>query len=112
MSTYDKKATSRKGNNKKKAQAHQNTTAWKHNKNSRKTREIEDLPVYGLCGRCTEVILWRKKYRKYKPLTSVKKCTNCQEKAIKEAYHVLCHNCASAKNVCAKCLESREIVTT
>ncbi|KAI9300467.1 hypothetical protein BJ944DRAFT_273006 [Cunninghamella echinulata] len=111
MSTYESKATSRKGKNAKKGQAHQNTTAWKPNKNSKKTRTINSLPVYGLCQRCTDVILWRKKYRKYKPLTSVKKCTNCEEKAIKEAYHVLCNKCATEKKVCAKCLESKEIIT-
>ncbi|KAI8970367.1 hypothetical protein BDF20DRAFT_826037 [Mycotypha africana] len=112
MSTYEKKASSRKGNNSKKGQAHQNNTAWKANKNSKKTRQINALPVYGLCQRCTDVILWRKKYKKYKPLTTVKRCTNCQEKAIKEAYHVLCDNCAREKGVCAKCLESKEIITT
>ncbi|KAG2221835.1 hypothetical protein INT45_003549 [Circinella minor] len=111
MSSYEKKGTSRKGNNRKTGQAHQNTTAWKPNKNSKKTREINALPVYGLCQRCTDVIMWRKKYRKYKPLTALKKCTGCQEKAIKEAYHVLCNNCASDKKVCAKCLESKEIIT-
>ena len=73
MSSYENKGTSRKGNNRKTGQAHQNTTAWKPNKNSKKTREINALPVYGLCQRCTDVIMWRKKYRKYKPLTAVKK---------------------------------------
>ncbi|ORZ18678.1 hypothetical protein BCR42DRAFT_372226 [Absidia repens] len=111
MSTYESKATNRKGNNSKKGQAHQNTTAWKPNKNSKKTREINALPVYGLCQRCTDVILWRKKYRKYKPLTSVKKCVGCEQKNIKEAYHVLCNNCATEKKVCGKCLESKEIIT-
>lgn len=73
MSTYEKKASNRKGNSAKKGQAHQNTTAWKANKNSKKTRQINALPVYGLCQRCTDVILWRKKYKKYKPLTTAKK---------------------------------------
>ncbi|KAI8138306.1 hypothetical protein BJV82DRAFT_631803 [Fennellomyces sp. T-0311] len=111
MSTYENKGSNRKGDNRKKGQAHKNTTAWKPNKNSKKTREINALPVYGLCQRCTDVILWRKKYRKYKPLTAVKRCTCCQEKAIKEAYHVLCNKCAREKKVCAKCLESKEIIT-
>ncbi|KAI9320922.1 hypothetical protein BX666DRAFT_1820447, partial [Dichotomocladium elegans] len=100
-----------KGNNKKKGQAHQNTTAWKPNKNSKKTKAINSLPVYGLCQRCTDVIMWRKKYRKYKPLTAAKRCTQCQEKAIKEAYHVLCDGCARDKGVCAKCLEKKDIIT-
>lgn len=37
---------------------------------------------------------------------------HCQQKAIKEAYHVMCNKCAGEKNICAKCLESREIVPT
>ncbi|CAO3657814.1 unnamed protein product [Umbelopsis ramanniana] len=111
MSVYENKFTQRKGNNKKKAQAHQNSTAWKPNKNSKKTRIINALPVYGLCDKCTEVILWRKKYKKYKPLTAPKKCVSCQQKSIKEAYHVLCDDCACKRKVCAKCLESKEIVT-
>ncbi|KAG2181809.1 hypothetical protein INT44_008625 [Umbelopsis vinacea] len=112
MSVYENKSTQRKGNNAKKAQAHQNSTAWKPNKNSKKTRIINALPVYGLCNRCTDVILWRKKYKKYKPLTAPKKCTSCQQKSIKEAYHVLCDDCACKRKVCAKCLESKEIVTS
>ena len=37
--------------------------------------------------------------------------TSCQQKSIKEAYHVLCDDCACKRKVCAKCLESKEIVT-
>lgn len=73
MSTYENKGTNRKGNTAKKGQAHQNSTSWKANKNSKKSLQIANLPVYGLCKRCTDVILWRKKYKKYKPLTTVKK---------------------------------------
>ena len=36
----------------------------------------------------------------------------CEQKAIKDAYHVMCNKCAGEKNVCAKCQESREIVPT
>lgn len=73
MSTYENKGTNRKGNTSKKGQAHQNSTSWKANKNSKKSLQIANLPVYGLCKRCTDVILWRKKYKKYKPLTILKK---------------------------------------
>ncbi|CAG8444654.1 3441_t:CDS:10 [Ambispora leptoticha] len=34
---------------------------------------------------------------------------NCKEKAVKEAYHILCQKCADEKGVCAKCLEHAEI---
>ncbi|ORY99303.1 hypothetical protein BCR43DRAFT_455849 [Syncephalastrum racemosum] len=102
--------STRKGDNKKRAQKHQNITAWKPNKGSKKTKEINSLPIYGLCTRCHDQIEWRKKYRKYKPLTTPKRCTSCSEKTIKEAYHVLCNPCATDKKVCAKCLQSKEIV--
>ena len=51
------------------------------------------------------MIEWRKRYRKYKPLTVVKKCTACGEKRIKDAYHVICNQCAQKNGgQCAKCL--------
>ncbi|KAG0071255.1 hypothetical protein BGZ93_010418 [Podila epicladia] len=107
-----KKASSRKGNNKKQGQAHKNTYAFHANKSSKITKRIANMPVGGLCEKCVDVIMWRKKFKKYKPLTCMKKCVNCEQKAIKDAYHVICNNCAGEKNVCAKCLESREIVPT
>lgn len=35
----------------------------------------------------------------------------CEQKAIKDAYHVLCAQCARAKQVCAKCQEPHAIST-
>ncbi|KAG0231000.1 hypothetical protein B0O80DRAFT_380648 [Mortierella sp. GBAus27b] len=111
--TYEsKKVSSRKGSNKKQGQAYKNTFAFHANKGSKLTKKIAEMPVSGLCQKCVEVIMWRKKFKKYKPLTTMKKCVNCQQKAIKDAYHVMCNKCAGEKNVCAKCLESREIVPT
>ncbi|KAF9351633.1 hypothetical protein BGX26_010411 [Mortierella sp. AD094] len=107
-----KKVSTRKGNNKKGAQAHKNAYAFHANKSSKITKKIAAMPVGGLCEKCVEVIMWRKKFKKYKPLTTMKKCVNCEQKAIKDAYHVICTKCAGEKNVCAKCLESREIVPT
>ena len=62
-------------------------------------------PVGGTCTRCTEIIAWRKQYRKYKPRTVPGKCSGCGQKNIKAAYHVLCPDCADAREVCAKCME-------
>ncbi|KAG0044598.1 hypothetical protein BGZ83_010172 [Gryganskiella cystojenkinii] len=107
-----KKSSSRKGNTKKQGQAHKNTYAFHANKSSKITKRIASMPVGGLCEKCVEVIMWRKKFKKYKPLTTMKKCVCCEQKAIKDAYHVMCNKCAGEKNVCAKCLESREIVPT
>jgi len=92
------------------APRHQNRTAFKHNKNSKKTLTILSLPNEGLCPRCHEIIEWKKKYRKYKPLSTTKRCTKCQEKTIKRAYHTLCDPCARTLKLCAKCQQSSEIV--
>jgi hypothetical protein len=37
---------------------------------------------------------------------------NCQQKAIKAAYHTLCDTCATKESVCAKCREPNAIVST
>eukprot|EP00002_Diphylleia_rotans_P037610 TRINITY_DN8419_c0_g2_i1.p1 TRINITY_DN8419_c0_g2~~TRINITY_DN8419_c0_g2_i1.p1 ORF type:complete len:275 (-),score=86.99 TRINITY_DN8419_c0_g2_i1:57-881(-) len=90
--------------------AHQNEFAFKHNKHSKLTAKILAAPNLGLCHRCTDIVEWRKRYRKYKPLSQPKKCTSCSQKTVTLAYHVICDKCAIAKGVCAKCLESKEIV--
>lgn len=92
------------GKPKKGPPAHQNSYAFHHNKSSKLTKHIESLPIRFLCPGCVAVIEWRKKYRKYKPLTVVKKCTACGEKRIKDAYHVICGECVRATTKCAKCL--------
>ncbi|KAJ2006241.1 hypothetical protein GGI04_000888 [Coemansia thaxteri] len=104
------KASSRGSGAKKGAQKYQNAFAYTHNRGSKTTKKILALPVDGLCKRCTDQILWRKQYRKYKPLTMTKKCVSCEQKKITKAYHVLCDGCASEKGVCAKCMETEEIV--
>ncbi|RKP21454.1 hypothetical protein ROZALSC1DRAFT_20505 [Rozella allomycis CSF55] len=104
-----KKISTRKGDNSKKSQRHKNTTAFKHNRNSKLTKIILNLPVQGVCERCREIIEWRKQYRKYKPLSVPKKCSvKCEEKKVKEAYHVACLDCSIKLEICAKCLERFE----
>ena len=90
--------------------AHQNSTAFKHNPNSRLTARIAAIPNDGLCQRCHAIIEWRKKYRKYKPLSQPRKCTQCAQKTVRFAYHTRCTPCSQAKKVCAKCGEQRELV--
>lgn len=100
--------STRGGDNKKKAQAHQNTFAFKHNKNSMLTRKIAKCPIDKMCKRCTEIIEWRIDYRKYKPLTNPARCNMCQGKCIYKAYRTICDNCAVSKGLCAKCAEPVE----
>lgn len=91
------------------------------------------MPNEGLCARCHDIIEWKKKYRKYKPLTTHKRwyvslcvlcflwqqfvcltsdhrSTMCQQKAVKRAYHTVCDACARKAKVCAKCQNAKEIV--
>ena len=90
--------------------AHQNSTAFKHNPNSRLTARIAAIPNDGLCHRCHAIIEWRKKYRKYKPLSQPRKCNQCQAKTVRFAYHTRCSACSQADKSCAKCGLQRELV--
>ncbi|KAF0683256.1 Aste57867_24688 [Aphanomyces stellatus] len=102
--------SSQRGNLKKGAPKYQNSFAFKHNPKSKKTEHILGLPIHGLCPHCHDQIVWRKKYRKYKPLTQPGSCTSCHQKTVVSAYHVLCQPCAREKGVCAKCCKSEELV--
>jgi hypothetical protein len=52
---------------------HQNKFGFKHNPHSALTKKILAIPNFGLCTKCTEIIEWRKQYRKYKPIKEPKK---------------------------------------
>ncbi|KAJ8319645.1 hypothetical protein KUTeg_002803 [Tegillarca granosa] len=105
--------SSQKGNvQRKRPQKHQNTFGFKntlHDK-TQKTKQMNNVELTGLCQRCKDVIHWKIKYKKYKPLTQAKTCTKCSQKNIKQAYYVICSACASAANVCCKCLEKKEVL--
>jgi hypothetical protein len=61
--------STRGGNDKKRGPKYQNSFGYVHNRNSKRTKVIEAMPNEGCCQRCFDKIEWRKKYRKYKPLT-------------------------------------------
>ncbi|KAL3808755.1 hypothetical protein ACHAXA_010948 [Cyclostephanos tholiformis] len=88
--------STRKKKKKKKGRppAHQNTFAFRHNPKSKKTERILSSPNVGVCDRCRDKIEWRKKYRKYKPLTQPAKCNLCSMRNVLAAYHTICGNCA------------------
>lgn len=97
-------ATSRKGNFKKSSQKHQNHTVYKINqKFTDITHLISTSDVTGVCKRCRDIICWKLKYNKYKPLSVPRKCTCCLDKSIGRAYYTLCKLCSEKKGVCAKC---------
>ena len=47
--------------------------------------------------------LAKKKYRKYKPRKRSGKCSVCEERNVKRAYHSTCGPCAKSENCCAWC---------
>ncbi|DBA00872.1 TPA: hypothetical protein N0F65_008515 [Lagenidium giganteum] len=102
--------STQRGNVKRGPPKHQNTFAYKHNPKSKKTQKILAMPIFGLCTRCHDQIEWRKKYRKYKPLTKPATCNYCHQKTVTAAYHVACGSCAKERDICAKCCQSKEIV--
>ncbi|KAK3585293.1 hypothetical protein CHS0354_040239 [Potamilus streckersoni] len=107
------KMSSQRGNVQKKGPPkHQNKTAFKNNLHdkTKKTSMINRLQVAGVCRRCKDIIDWRIKYKKYKPLTQAKKCVKCLQKTVKEAYNIMCEKCSISLEVCAKCGEKKEIV--
>lgn len=95
----------------KSGQKHQNSFAYVPSKHSPKVVAIAAMPTFGgkllllsvVCKRCYEIIEWKKKMSKYKPLTQPKTCANCKRKTVRDAYHVFCKDCASDKQVCGKC---------
>jgi len=79
------------------APSHQNTFAFQHNPKSKLTAKILASPNVGVCRRCRDKIEWRKKYRKYKPLTKPGRCNLCMERnVVIAAYHTICSTCAGS----------------
>jgi len=76
---------------------------------SKKTQIINQIEAVGCCARCKDVLDWKIKYKKYKPLTVAKKCTTCSMKRIKRAYYILCDECMKSTNKCGKCGQSKEL---
>eukprot|EP00122_Pirum_gemmata_P020828 Pgem_evm1s19443 len=95
--------SSQRGNCKKTAQKHQNTHSFSHNSKSKKSERIMNFQSDGVCHKCKENLEWRKKYRKYKPLTAPKICLTCKKRTITKAYRTRCNDCALKEKVCAKC---------
>jgi hypothetical protein len=92
--------------------AHQNSVAFSHNPHSRLTARIARIPNNSVCPRCAAIIDWRKRYRKYKPISAPRRCRSCQQRTVKAAYHHLCTACADSSRACAKCMQSRDVPGT
>lgn len=104
-------SSSRGNTSRTRPQKHQNKTVFKNDLHdtSHKTKFINSLEISEVCKRCKDIIEWKIKYKKYKPLTAPRKCVACEQKSIKYAYHLLCAKCALEKKVCAKCCKPIQV---
>ncbi len=100
--------STQKGNIKKIGQKHQNSFSFKHNKNSLLTRKIQETPLDYLCKRCLDILEWKIKYRKYKPLSTPSKCKICELKTVLKGHREVCDKCAGELLICSKCIEPCE----
>lgn len=96
---------------KKPAQKHKNSFAFVPNKYSAKALKIAATEIVGCCEKCVEIIEYKQRFGKYKPLTQPKTCLKCHLKKIKNAYHVICQECALEQSLCSKCHKPNELLT-
>ncbi|XP_029998363.1 uncharacterized protein C9orf85 homolog [Sphaeramia orbicularis] len=105
--------SSQKGNvSRSRGQKHQNTTAFKNDKYGA-TVQVKKAKAKihdGLCQHCKDVLEWKVKYNKYKPLTQPRKCVKCSQKTVKDAYHIICKPCSLQLDICCKCGKKEEII--
>ena len=97
----------------KRSQKHQNKSSWNaYNKfkTDPKSKIASGVNVTNCCMKCTEVIEWKIKYGKYKPISQPAKCTKCSEKRVKSAYQILCIPCVQETGSCAKCGQKENLV--
>lgn len=105
--------SSQRGNaSRSRSQKHKNTIAYKNDKYgaSVQVQKAKSKVHDGLCQRCKDVLEWKVKYNKYKPITQARTCVKCSQKTVKDAYHVICKPCSIKLELCAKCGKKEDIV--
>ena len=61
-----------KAGQRKQGQKHKNQFAFVPNKFSAVALKIASLPIEGVCKRCTDILQWKQRMGKYKPLSQPK----------------------------------------
>lgn len=105
--------SSQKGNvSRTRPQKHKNRTVFKNNLHdtSSQTKLINSIQVSDVCLRCKEIIEWKIKYKKYKPLRQPRTCVKCSQKTVKQSYHVICKECGVKLGVCTKCCQEKDVI--
>ena len=79
----------------------------------RKEAKIFKLMCEGICNKCRDIVQWKFRYDKYKPLKAPGNCQQCRQKKVTKAYRTLCDSCASKSGVCPSCVQKlTELNTT
>lgn len=105
--------STQKGNTSRtRSQKHKNKSVFKNNLHdtSLRMKLINNIQVSAVCVRCKEIIEWKIKYKKYKPLTQPRTCVKCGQKNVKQAYHVMCQDCGKTLGQCTKCCQKKEVI--
>ncbi|XP_074136807.1 uncharacterized protein C9orf85 homolog isoform X3 [Sminthopsis crassicaudata] len=87
--------SSQKGNvTRTRPQRHQNAFSFKNDKfdTSIQTKRINAKLHDGVCHHCKEVLEWRVKYSKYKPLSKPKKCFSADPGLLTRQKRSFCRN--------------------
>ncbi|XP_067008951.1 uncharacterized protein C9orf85 homolog [Anabrus simplex] len=105
-------STQRGNTSRQRAQKYKNVTAFKNDLHDKtpKMNLINSIEVVNVCRKCANILEWKIKYKKYKPLKVPRKCTKCEQKCVKSAYHIMCLPCSKMIGVCPKCGKNEEIV--
>jgi hypothetical protein len=64
---------------------------------------IAGCKTEGLCANCTDIVEYKKKSGKYRPMKQPAKCAACGQKTVHQAYATFCQPCAQSKCVCMRC---------
>ncbi|CAH8568267.1 unnamed protein product [Schistosoma turkestanicum] len=105
--------SSQKGNAQRtRPQKYKNTKVFKNNLHdtSKEIKRLNNLTFDCLCPRCSDVIQWRVKYKKYHQLSNPRVCVKCNRKTVKQAYYTVCVDCSCALKICSKCGKSDESI--
>ncbi|KAK4475293.1 hypothetical protein MN116_002363 [Schistosoma mekongi] len=106
--------SSQKGNTQRtRPQKYKNSQAFINNlhDSSREVKRLNSLTFDFLCPRCTSVIQWKVRYKKYHQIANPKVCVKCNRKSVKHSYYTVCTDCSSALKICSKCGKSDESIT-
>lgn len=92
----------------KKSQAHKNTHTYELLYRDDKKDLQKNAILDRVCTRCLEILQWKLKFGKYKPLKAAKKCQKCLQTTVLKPYRTLCNKCADCNKCCSKCGDKKE----